>query len=517
MFWIFGCCMLFLSMFVRKNKNRSGTYSIQIIQKIKGKAKVVKTIGSSSVPQQLEQMESLAWSEINKIKGLGSLFISESDSLIKNTISAISNQQIQVCGPELILGKIYDRIGFNQIEDDTYFRHMVISRLVYPSSKLKTVDYLYRYQNIQTGVETLYRYMDKLHSQHKEKVEHITFEHTKKVLKGRLAIVFYDMTTLYFEASDEDDYRRIGFSKDGKHQQPQIKLGILVGQNGYPIGYDIFEGNKFEGHTLIPVLEQMQKKFNIEKPIVVADAGLLSNKNIKSLINSGYSFILGGRIKNETQQIKDKVQGLDIEESKPVELQKDQHRLIVSFSPKRAGNDAYNRDRGLKRLEQKLKHGKLNKEHINNRGYNKYLKLEGEVIISIDYNKYEADAKWDGLKGYLTNSNLTRQQTIEAYNNLWYVEKAFRISKSDLRTRPIYHRIKKRIEAHICICFTAYAIYKELERLLYEAKAPFSVIRAIDLTKTMYQIQVLLPEANYMETIPLKPDQEQALLKEIVS
>ena len=289
-------------MFVRRNKNRSGTFSIQIIQKIKGKTKVVKTMGSSSDLQELDQMERLALSEINKIKGLGSLFISESDNLVRDTISSISNQQIQVCGPELVLGKIYDRIGYNQIGDDTYFHHLVISRLVFPSSKLKTVDYLYRFQNVQTGVEALYRHMDKLHSKFKDVVERITFEHTKKILKGILAIVFYDMTTLYFKASGEDDFKRIGFSKDGKHQQPQIKLGILVGQNGYPIGYDIFEGNKFEGHTLIPVLEQIQRKFNIEKPIVVADAGLLSNKNIESLISSGYSFILGGRIKTRLRK-----------------------------------------------------------------------------------------------------------------------------------------------------------------------------------------------------------------------
>ena len=159
----------------------------------------------------------------------------------------------------------------------------------------------------------------------------------------------------------------------------------------------------------------------------------------------------------------------------------------------------------------------MNKSHINNRGYNKYLKLVGEVNISIDYSKYEADAKWDGLRGYLTNSNLTCQQTIEADNNLWYVEKALRISKSDLRARPIYHRVRRRIEAHICICFTAYAVYKELEKLLYNAKAPFSVIRAIDLTKTMYQIQILLPDAKHTETIPLKLDEDQALLIEILS
>ena len=109
-----------------------------------------------------------------------------------------------------------------------------------------------------------------------------------------------------------------------------------------------------------------------------------------------------------------------------------------------------------------MRSGKLSKEHINNRGYNKYLKLSGEVNITIDYEKYEADSVWDGLKGYVTNTSLSRKKVIENYSQLWQIEKAFRISKTDLRIRPIYHRLKNRIEAHICICFTAYTIYKEL-------------------------------------------------------
>ena len=134
-------------------------------------------------------------------------------------------------------------------------------------------------------------------------IENITFQHTRRILKGRVGVVFYDMTTLYFEASEEDDFRIPGFSKDGKHQQPQIMIGLLVGENGYPIGYELFEGNTAETKTLIPVLETFQKKFNLGKPIVIADAALLSNKNIKALKSEGYEFILGGRIKNESEQL----------------------------------------------------------------------------------------------------------------------------------------------------------------------------------------------------------------------
>ena len=150
-------------------------------------------------------------------------------------------------------------------------------------------------------------------------------------------------------------------------------------------------------------------------------------------------------------------------------------RLIVSYSDNRAKKDAYNRQRGLKRLEKKIKSNRLTKSSINNRGYNKYLKMEGEVFVEIDYSKYEQDSVWDGLKGFITNSKLTDKEVIANYKNLWYIERAFRMSKTDLRIRPIYHRLRNRIEAHICVAFTAYSIYKELERVLHAEKSPLSL------------------------------------------
>lgn len=149
--------------------------------------------------------------------------------------------------------------------------------------------------------------MDTLHRSLKRQVEQIAFDYTKSVLAGKISVVFYDMTTLYFESSDEDDLRISGFSKDGKAQNPQILLGLLVASNGYPIGYEIFEGNKYEGHTLIPVLEHFQQRFNLSRPIVIADAGLLSTPNIKYLRSKQYEFILGARLKNESDEIKGQI------------------------------------------------------------------------------------------------------------------------------------------------------------------------------------------------------------------
>ena len=412
-------------MFIRKNRNRSGTFSVQIVQKHNRSNRVIKTIGIAQTKREEELLLLLAKSELERLQGLQSLFVEHDDLVVENFVNGIANDHLQIVGSELILGKIYDKIGFPVNGSCNYFRNLVLCRLVYPGSKLKTVDYFRQHLSLDTSVYSVYRFLDELNANLKPTIEQISFEYSKSLLGGKIGVVFYDMTTLYFEASDVDDYRIPGFNKDGKHQQPQIMIGLLVSGHGYPIGYQIFEGNTSETKTLIPVLESFQSKFGVEKPIIVADAALLSQKNIEALDAKGYEYILGGRLKNETEEIKEQVIALGIEEGKPKELATKNGRLIVSYSSQRAFVDKKNRGKGLKRLEKKVTGGKLKKEHINNRGYNKYLTLTGEVSIAIDYEKYNTDAIWDGLKGYVTNTKLTCNKVIENYSQLWNIEKAF--------------------------------------------------------------------------------------------
>jgi transposase len=503
-------------MFIRKNKNRSGSYSVQIISKQNGKYKVVKTIGCGQSEQEIEFLYQQARQELQYIEGNRSLFVNKEDALLESYLSGLANSQVQVIGPELIFGRIYDSIGFNQI-DNLLFRYLVITRLFHPGSKLKTLDYMQRFLGLKKSIDEIYRFLDELNACLKEIVEQIAFDHTKKVLGGKISIVFYDMTTLHFEASDEDDLRKTGFSKVGKHQNPQIYLGLLIGLQGFAIGYDIFEGNIFEGHTLLPMIQKFEQRFNLNKPVVVADAGLLSNENIQMLQTNNYQYIIGARIKNETNKIKEKILKENWQDGYSISLQKNKYqRIIVSYSDKRALKDAYNRKRGLNRLDKNLKSGKLTKSNINNRGYNKYLRLTGNVKIEIDYEKFNNDKIWDGLKGYVTNTSMKPKQIIENYNNLWLIERAFRISKTDLQIRPIYHRLKHRIEGHICISFTAYTIYKELERILKMEASSLSVKRATELTHNMYQLNVVLPESKHSKSILLNMDAEQAELYQII-
>lgn len=235
--------------------------------------------------------------------------------------------------------------------------------------------------------------------------------------------------------------------------------------------------------------------------------------------NAHYQFVVGARIKNETEKIQKEIlkRSANLSNGESLIIEKPNgHRLIVSYSDKRAKKDLYNRDKGLKKLRRRVRSGKLTKEQINNRGYNKFLRLQGEVKIEIDESKIEQAAHWDGLKGYLTNTDHSADTIIENYQQLWHVEKAFRISKTDLRIRPIHHYKEKRIRAHILIAFVAYTIYKELERLLTQSNTPISPQRAVELTHTMYEMRFELPDDPEPQSVLLEMDKEQKLLYDLL-
>ncbi len=507
-------------MFVRKVSNRSGSFSVQIISKESGKYRVVKTLGSSLDPDVIECLVYEAKQAISQAKGqLKLLSVKTKDELaVESFVSQLKNSQIHTIGPELIFGTLFDRIGFSAVES-SLFRHLTVARLAYPTSKLKTVDYLYRYRNIKTSKDAIYRFLDNLGNKYKGKVENISYQYTKTRLKT-ITAVFYDMTTLHFETEDGDDLRKIGFSKNGKFQKPQIMLGLLVGEEGLPISYDIYEGNTFEGHTLMPFLNKTQQRYGfIKKPVVIADAALLSQKNLKNLSQQQYSFIIAGRIKNENNQLKAKIlkKAKGLENNQGFSIKKeDGNRLVITYSDKRAKKDAFNRKRGLKKLRKRIKSGRLSKDHINNRGYNKFLKIIGknvkDIRIIIDEDKIKEDKNWDGLKGYITNTSLNYKTIVKNYSHLWQIEKAFRISKTDLKIRPIYHRLKHRIQAHICISFVAYTIYKELELILKRKNIAISPKRAAELTQNMYELEYLLVGELKKRKIILQMDDEQKLL-----
>lgn len=449
------------------------------------------------------------------------LFNQAPEPSIDDFVGNLSNSQVSVDGPEAIFGRLFDYVGYGEIGG--LFRPLVLSRLVAPGSKLKTVDYLWRYNGVSYDINKVYRYLDKLCDRNpnapdiKDRIERITFAHSATVMGGCIDVVFYDITTLYFEAADEDGLRRTGYSKDGKFDCPQVLLGLLVTREGLPISYEIFEGDLPEKKTFIPLLKRAQKKFRFPSPIVVADAGLLSRKNIEALVSDGYEYILGARIKNENKAVKQRILDLGLTDGQVASIETDDGlRIVVSFTEKRRKRDAFNREKGLRRLQEKVASGKVGKKHINNRGYNKYLRLQGEATIDIDMQAFEKDAAWDGLKGYVTNTRLPDEEVIGNYHNLWFIERAFRMNKTDLQIRPMYHRLKNRIEGHICICFCAYVLQLEIERLLKAAGSDITIDKARELVKTMYALTYTKPGHTKPSKVMLRMDPQQQELYRLV-
>lgn len=490
-------------MYIREKKNRSGSISIVVVEKIKGKYREVHTIGIAKNTDEISlfRQQGREWIRqyqlthypVLDLFGEQAQKAQQEREQVDFVIRHIDNILLNGC--ELILNRVFEGIGFDKIGDDI-FRKLVISRLSYPASKAATVEYLKNNFDEDVNLSKIYRYLDKLNSTKQEQVQQISVEHTRQLLGGTIGMLFYDVTTIYFETDNADALRKTGFSKEGRHQNPQIILGLLVSAGGYPLAYCIHEGNKYEGHTMIPIVKDFIQKYHLSDFVVVADSGLMNNQNIALLESEGYKYIIGSRIKNESVQLQKQIVSLNKIDGAIYELEKGGKRLLIGYSDKRKKKDAYNREKGVRRLEKMYKSGRLSKENINRRGYNKFIKMEGETTVELNHEMIEKNATWDGLKGYLTNTSLPANEVLDAYHNLWNVEHAFRITKSKIEIRPMFHFTKKRIEAHICICFVALKVYKELDRLLKINHMGLSVDKVIKLAKTVTTICIHLPENN---------------------
>lgn len=482
-------------MFIRKKKNRSGTTSIVVVEKHKGIYREIKTIGTSNDPSELESLYKKGKKWISQYLGELDIFEFHDKAIEESQITEylLSNvENILLNGVQLILNQVFKLTGFCGVEDDI-FRQLVIARLSQPMSKSATVEYLKSHFDEDAKLHRVYRYLDKLYNTQKEKIQQISVEHSRRILGGKIGLLFYDVTTLYFEADYGDELRETGFSKDGKHSQPQVVLGLLVSKNGYPLSYSIFNGSQYEGRTMLPVVEDFVQRFKLDDFIIVADSGLMNQSNISLLESGNYKYIIGARIKNESNEIKTWILSLPKQDGAFCEMRKGLTRLIVGYSDNRAKKDKYNREKGVKRLEKAYRSGTITKENINKRGYNKFLEISNNVKVTISQDKIELDQKWDGLKGYITNTEFPAKEVYEQYCGLWTIERAFRVTKGTLEMRPMFHFTPKRIEAHVCICFVAYKIYKELERVLKISHINISVDKVLEIAKTITTIKINLP------------------------
>lgn len=484
-----------------------------MVDKSNGKFREIKNFGVAKTDAELETLCFKAKQWIHEYGGQQEIDFTESDKKSteeEETNRVLSNiDSLLVNGHRIILDQVYDSIGFNQIKDPI-LRSLVIARISQPMSKRATVDYLKSYFDEDVNLFEIYRYMDKLYDTQKDEVQRISVEHTRKILGGNVGLMFYDVTTLYFESGNKDVLREPGFSKDGKTAESQIVLGLLVSRDGYPLSYCIFNGSQYEGYTMIPVIDDFIQRFSLSDFVVVADAGLMSRRNIKLLEDAGYKYIIGARIHTESTALKEWILKQDRVMGKFHEHKYGESgRLIIGYSEDRARKDAYNREKGVLRLRKAYASGKITKSSVNKRGYNKFLEISKDVDVVISEDKIKEDAQWDGQKGYITNTSLAPSAVVEQYHGLWVVERAFRVTKGNLEARPIFHFTEKRIEAHICICFIAYKVYKELERIIKLAKMKISVDAALKIAKTIVTIRIKMPNNDKIkqQTLLLTPAQ----------
>lgn len=452
-------------MYIRKVKSRKST-CFQIGYKRNGKFKIVKHVGCASSLPIIEALKIKAKNEMVEIL----LRVQPPLFSLQDKPPKAKLKSWHITGYHQVFGKIYDLIGFS----NNLLRDLVVSRIVHPSSKLSTIRYLSRHLGINLSVDKVYRFLDNLD---KKELTKIAFDFVSQKIGG-IALIFYDVTTLYFETDREDSLREKGYSKDRRSDVPQIVLGLFVDQNGYPFDFDFFKGKTFEGHTFPKAIKNLLAKYNFKNLTVVADAGMLSDDNLTFLSSLNLNYIVGARIKNMADEIKRQIFSFDFksQEIQEIEIKEENRRLIIDYSEDRAKKDNCSREKIVKKLETKLE----KKQPVVYK--NKYLVFKDEgKVIGVNKIKIEEDKKYDGLKGYLTNiekGEINGDKIIEEYHNLWKIEKAFRMSKNDLRERPIYHRNLKRIESHLLICFCSLLVMKETENIL--AKINISLNHAIE-------------------------------------
>lgn len=526
-------------MFVRvKSTPKSPRKSVQIVhsQRIgsKVKQKIIKHVGVAFDDKELEELKALANSLKAQLEAKNQLPLyspQEIETMALRTqekmdkevsqskVSEINREDYAInlldileedrviTGIHDIYGKLYDEINFKGVLPN-HSRHMaaskalkeiVLARVANPDSKSASVDMLSSKFGVNLNLKTVYRMMEMIDDKQIKKLNKLVLSKTKTLLDDKIDVIYFDATTLYFESFTEDidnpedvneAIRKNGYSKDGKFNQPQVVLALLVTKQGLPIGYKAFSGDTFDGHTIIPSLKEIEDEFRVDQIVYVADAGMFNKTNIAEFDkNKNMTYIVGAKIKTMKKEIKEKILKTDdfkyIDDNTKVKtIDYQGKKLLISHSKKRAKKDKFEREKAITKLKKRLESSKSVKSQLSNNGYKKYLQLESldpsktscDLSIVLNEEKIKEDEAWDGLKGIITNNTtLSNEELIHQYTNLWQVEESFRITKHDLKIRPIYHWKPSRVKAHLAISFMEYTLVRYLEyrvRLQYKKLSP---------------------------------------------
>lgn len=505
-------------MFIRiKTTPNSPRKSVQLVESVrdgdKVKQKIVRHVGIAMDDDELRRLQELAMHIKLKIENehTPTLFPAEELADLANAarkktfekdkkplpvdLTDLREEQRFIMGIHDIYGNLYKELGFSTAFASPkrneamgqMLRDIVLARIANPLSKRASVAMLERDFGITLNLDRVYQMMSKLDVHTIRRIQDRARTSASSLLGQRIDVLFYDCTTLYFESFNEDDLKQYGYSKDFKFNQAQVLLALLVTPEGLPMGYEVFPGASFEGHTLIPILKNLKSTYELNNIIFVADRGLLSEENLLFLEQEKFQYIVGARLRNLPKSLQEKILDeknyvacADEKEGKFATFnQGNGRRLIVNYNLNRAEKDRTDREKSVQKLFSKLQKNKNPKDLISNYGYKKYIQVEGKATAKLDKQKVEQAAKWDGLQGVITNhSDLSAESIMTHYHSLWHIEESFRINKHDLKVRPIFHWTPPRIRAHIAIAFMAFTCVRHLEyrvALQYQKMSPEAI------------------------------------------
>jgi len=441
---------------IRVVKTGSKAKAVQAVKYQNNKRIIIKHFGSTHTEAELEDLLLIAKEWVKDFTGQLFLFTDEDP----NKIFHINHCTFVGVWYHFFYQTFTDilwHIGYSDIVG--LIKDLVIIRLFEPASKLRSVELIEHYFEIKHSRQRFYdsalKWLDL-----KSRVEKTTIEFAKKHYAFNYDLLFYDVTTLYFETFEEDELRKNGFSKDNKSQQPQILIALMVTKEGFPVAYDVFSGNTFEGKTILPVVQNFIKKNKATNFTVIADSAMISTENVTKLIENKINYIVGARLGNVSNDILALIdKSLLKEDNKTIRLRTDKGLLICSYSNVRYRKDKYEMDKQVEKAKKVVANPSKNHK-------TKFTKKISKDKFEINQELIDKTQKLLGIKGYYTNLEekiASNQVIIERYHELYKIEHAFRISKNDLQTRPIFHYKEDPIKLHILICFIALVVSKHIE------------------------------------------------------
>jgi transposase len=495
-------------MYIRVNKTpNSPRKSIQIVESIRTgcrvKQKIIRYVGVATDDHEEQKLKDLATEIMAKLaveraneSGQQSYFPLTSEDALKGIqrkrgrrkkknlesilpVSQVLVEDIEersriIEGVHEVAGHVFDEMYGGLSKKKRFYeslKDVVLTRLVEPSSKRGAQKKLSEQFGKLYELQNIYRMMDRLYPQI-GRIKELTFSKTQRLFPQGIDLVLFDVTTLYFESTDTDELRKFGYSKDHRFNTTQVVLALATNSEGLPIGYELFEGNKAEVKTLIEAIESWKKLFRVGQVCFVGDRAMMSKENVRLLNSLNYHYIIAAKLKSLPKDLQAEVVNETYYRPAPLgqqlgwigEFKHNNERLIVSYKSARAIKDQKERQELLDKIQKNLGKKGHAQKLITNRGVKKFVKLDESASYTLNQERIDQDALWDGLHGVISNiPDDSPESLITRYAQLWKIEESFRINKHTLKMRPIFHFKPERIHAHIAICYMAFSVLRHLE------------------------------------------------------